>query len=343
MGTLAQNSTTSKIAGAQRRSKSPVFVLGCPRSGTTLLYHMLLSAGDFAVYRAESNVFNLLVPRFGDLRSPRNRERLLEQWLRSKLFRVSGLDANEIAAKLKAECRSGGDLLRILMEEIARKQGVERWADCTPDHLLYIPEIKRQIPHALIVHIIRDGRDVALSYVTQGWSFPLPWDRCEHHAVAGLYWDWIVRKGREHGRKLGVDYQEVFFEDLVNKPRETLLRLSEFVGQDLDYERIQKVGIGSVSEPNSSFVAESGNQEFHPVGRWKDKLTPAQLVRFESLVGDLLQELGYSLSAARGEAHESFYVERMRKTYQLMFRAKHWLKNQTPLGRFIDLGTMEIR
>ena len=47
------------------RSKAPVFVLGCPRSGTTLLYHMLLSAGNFAVYRAESQVFNLLEPRFG--------------------------------------------------------------------------------------------------------------------------------------------------------------------------------------------------------------------------------------------------------------------------------------
>jgi hypothetical protein len=49
------------------RSKTPVFVVGCPRSGTTLVYHMLLSAGNFAIYRAESQVFNLLEPRFGDL------------------------------------------------------------------------------------------------------------------------------------------------------------------------------------------------------------------------------------------------------------------------------------
>src|SRR5713226_65909 len=73
-----------------RDTKAPVFVLGCPRSGTTVLYHMLLSAGGFAVYRAESNVFNLLVPRFGDLRSEKNRRRLLDYWLRSKLFHVSG-------------------------------------------------------------------------------------------------------------------------------------------------------------------------------------------------------------------------------------------------------------
>src|SRR5438309_3084476 len=106
---------------AVRGSTAPVFVLGCPRSGTTVLYHMLLSAGGFAVYRAESNVFNLLVPRFGDLSSAKNRHKLMEFWVRSKLFRVSGLDASEITAKIMAECRSGGDFLRIVMEEIARK------------------------------------------------------------------------------------------------------------------------------------------------------------------------------------------------------------------------------
>lgn len=56
------------------RDKAPVFVLGSVRSGTTLLYHMLLSAGGFAVYRSESNVFNLLEPRFGDLHVRRNRK-----------------------------------------------------------------------------------------------------------------------------------------------------------------------------------------------------------------------------------------------------------------------------
>src|SRR5207253_7850464 len=89
------------------RSKAPVFVLGCPRSGTTVLYHMLLSAGDFAVYRWESNVFNLLVPRFGGMRSTSDRRELMRCWLKSSLFRVSGLDAAQIEAKIMAECRSG--------------------------------------------------------------------------------------------------------------------------------------------------------------------------------------------------------------------------------------------
>jgi hypothetical protein len=45
----------------------------------------------------------------------------------------------------------------------AREQGVRRWADNTPFHLLYIEEIKKTIPNAQFVHMIRDGRDVAMS------------------------------------------------------------------------------------------------------------------------------------------------------------------------------------
>ncbi len=344
MSTSANEIAEAQSSRMNPRSKAPVFVLGCPRSGTTVLYHMLLSAGGFAVYRAESNVFNLLVPRFGDLSSARNRHKLMEFWVRSKLFRVSGLDASEITAKIMAECRSGGDFLRIVMEEIARKQGVGRWADCTPDHLLYIPEIKRELPDALIIHIIRDGRDVALSYVKQGWAYPLPWDRDGHLAVAGLYWEWIVRNGRECGRKFGADYHEVYFEDLVTKPQQTLSKLSDFIGQELDFERIQKTGIGSVSEPNSSFLDESGDVEFNPVGRWKDKLSPQQLATFEGMVGDFLQNLGYPLAGEEQKPNNGFRIKRMKAIYPFMFEAKQWLKNRNLLGRhLINIDRMEIQ
>ena len=75
------------------------------------------------------------------------------------------------------DCRNAGDFLRIVMEAIARKQGVDRWAESTPLHLLYLPLIKKLIPEALVVHIIRDGRDVTASLYRIGWIRPLPWDR----------------------------------------------------------------------------------------------------------------------------------------------------------------------
>jgi hypothetical protein len=300
---------------------------------------MLLSTGDFAVYRSESNVFNLLAPRFRGMRSAADRKELMEIWLRSKLFRVSGLDAREISDKIIGECRGGGDFLRIVMEEVARKQGTARWADCTPDHLLYMEEIKRQIPDALFIHIIRDGRDVALSYVKQGWSYPLPWDRDERLGVAGLYWEWVVRKGREQGRSLGANYQEVRFEELITNPRQTLLRLGQFIEHDLDYERIQRAGIGSVSQPNTSF-ADASEEIFNPVARWKTKMSVEQTASFEELVGDFLQELGYSPGSEAGR-RMSLRASRLRTTYLAMFEAKHWMK-ATPLGRFVGLEPLEI-
>src|SRR5438445_11570175 len=141
------------------RKEAPVFVLGCVGSGTTLLYHMLLSAGGFAVYRAESNAINLLEPRFGDLSTRRNKEKLMEAWLNSKLFRVSGLDAESIRAKVIAECKNGGDFLRIVMGEVARSQTVGRWAYCTAQHLLYLNRINKTIQSALIMHLIPNAHD----------------------------------------------------------------------------------------------------------------------------------------------------------------------------------------
>jgi len=325
--------------GSRTRSKAPVFVLGCPRSGTTVLYHMLLSAGNFAVYRAESNVLNLLGPKFGDLHSAQNRRRLLDFWLRSKLFRVTGLEAREIEPKIMDECRTPMDFLRITMEEPARKQGVERWADCTPEHLLHIPEIHRELPEAQVIHIIRDGRDVALSYVKQNWAYPLPWDKHEHLGVAGMYWEWIVGRGRQYGRRMGANYREVRFENLVEHPRETLAGLGEFIGQDLDYDRIQNAGIGSVSEPNTSFQGEAVREGFHPVGRWK-KLSAEEIANFEALVGNFLEELGYPLSFQPRPG--GLRGLRLRSTYFPLFRAKQWLKMKTPLGRRVHTGRMEI-
>jgi hypothetical protein len=312
------------------RSKAPVFVVGSPRSGTTLLYHMLLSAGDFAVYRAESNVFYLLSPRFGDLSVQKNRQRLMSEWLRTKMFAVSGLDSNQITAKIVDECRNYGDFLRIVMEEIAVKQNVHRWADCTPEHLLYMREIKETLPGALIIHIIRDGRDVALSMGQQGWIRPFWWDMKGSLMAAALYWRWLVRKGRGYGQIVAPSYMEVRYEELVADPPRVLAKIGDFIDHDLDYDRILRVGIGSVSQPNTSFGSNGG---FNPVGRWKKLLSRRDLGALEGLIGDLLADLGCPLTAPSGEVSENrLNVRLTRALYDFRFDAKHWAKNRVRLN-----------
>jgi sulfotransferase family protein len=319
------------------RSKAPVFVLGCPRSGTTLLYHMLLSAGNFAVYRAESQVLNLLEPRFGDLNVATNRRKLLAAWRDTELFRRTGLEWTKISEEVMAKCRNGGDFLRIVMESIARRQGLQRWADCTPEHLLYLDRIKRTISEALVIHIIRDGRDVALSLEKQAWIRPFVWDRHKTLEVAILYWEWIVNRGRDEGRALGSNYIEVRYEDLVTTPRKILEDVGAFIGQELDYEKIERVGIGSVSRPNSSFLTEIKDGEFGPVGRWKSSLPAVQLERLEVLAGSTLGQLGYELHAG-ANASSSVSVgslRRMRGLYHRYFDMKLRLKKRTPFARML--------
>lgn len=323
------------------RKSAPVFVVGCPRSGTTLLYHMLLSSGGFAVYRAESNVFNLLVPRFGNLRRERNKRELARVWLATEHFRLSSLDPEMMRTKIMGDCRNGGDLLKTFMAEIARFQNVDRWADTTPDHLLYQSQIKASIPDALIIHIVRDGRDVALSSHKLGWVQPFSWDKKYSLYVQALYWAWTVTKGRQASRKMPQDYMEVHFEDLVCQPRETLANLGHFIEHDLDYDRILQSGIGSVREPNTSFKQESEATGFSPVNRWKQRLSSAQVAALEGLIGSALREFGYPLVTSTQKPRVPLQVRIMGTTYPWWFSTKFWLRLRTPLGRFSRLGRLK--
>src|SRR5258706_7489816 len=99
------------------RSRRPVFVMGCHRSGTNLLYDTLLSAGGFAVYRGYAPIYKMLIPKFGSPENRANRTRLVETWLRSKGYRRSGLTAKDIRAKLLDRCRNGGGVPPILPHE----------------------------------------------------------------------------------------------------------------------------------------------------------------------------------------------------------------------------------
>ena len=74
------------IENPSDRKRSPVFVMGCHRSGTNLLYDMLLSAGGFAIYRGSLPVYETLIPRFGSMEHRSNREKLVRTWLRSRGF-----------------------------------------------------------------------------------------------------------------------------------------------------------------------------------------------------------------------------------------------------------------
>lgn len=316
-------------------SKAPVFVVGSARSGTNLLHDTLLSSGGFAIYRTEPAVFDLLLPKFGDLGNRRNRERLLPVWFKSHQYRLSKLDRKLVEEQILRDCHNAGDFLSIVMSEIARLQGTDRWVVWGPDNLLHIPAIARTVPTALFLHIIRDGRDVANSMNKKGFIRPFPWDRQRSLLVAALHWKWKVERGRQYGRRIPHRYLEIHYEDLVCRPRETMAEISRFIGHDLDCEQIQKTPIGVVRTPNSTFKGSDGKPTSDPVGRWRTHLSKAEVIEIESAAGCLLRELGYDLEFPK-ELPAGVPLKLMKRLYPAFFDLKEWLKMKTPFGRFVS-------
>lgn len=309
-----------------------MFVLGCPRSGTTLLYDMLLSAGGFAVYLAESNVFNVLALRFGDLSHAANRRQLLQAWLGSKLFRATGLDRQLVEEKILKECRDPGDFLQIVMGEMCRAQGMQRWAENSPETILHLPRVKKLIPNALVIHIVRDGRDVAASLERVRYVRPFPWEDRQSLISAGIYWEWLVQSGRAHQKFLGPDYLEVHFEDLIASPQPTLDRIGQFIDHPLDYERIRRIAYGSVARPNTSFRADPDGSAFNPVGRWKRSFSTEQLAHFERMVGQTLASVGYEPATEGALEKLPAGLVATRRLHRSYFETKLWFK-KNPLIR----------
>ena len=318
--------------------------MGCHRSGTNLLYDMLLSSGGFAIYRGSLPIYKILIPRFGSMENRANREKILETWLRSKGFRRTGLDAEQLSERILNECRNGGEFIRVVMDAVARSQQLQRWAVYDPDNVLHIERVKHDIPNALFVHIIRDGRDIALSLKKMGGFTSLPWDRAQTESLVAtsLYWEWMVRQGRSHGRKFPADYIEIRYEDLITNPRETLGALGGFLNHDLDYDRIQRAGLGRLSETNSSFREEGVKETINPLGRWKERLAQADVAAIEATVGECLQENGYELSLPAAQRRRSLRHAWMRGMYPAFLSGKLWLKLHTPVGRLANISALEL-
>ena len=318
--------------------------MGCHRSGTNLLYDMLLSSGGFAIYRGYLPIYKALIPRFGSIKSPANRQKILDTFLRSKGFRRTGLDAAPLSALILNECRNGGDFIRVVMDSVARNQQMRRWAVYDPDNVLHVERVKRDIPNALFVHIIRDGRDIALSLQKMGGFTPLPWDRGQTDSLVAtaLYWEWMVHQGRVHGSKFPADYIEIRYEDLITNPHETLSKLGGFLDHDLDYDRIQRAGLGRLSETNSSFREEGAKETINPLGRWKERLANADIAAIEATVGGCLEENGYELSLPVAKRRQSLRQLWMSGMYPAFLGSKLWLKLHTPVGRLANLTALEL-
>ena len=229
------------------------------------------------------------------------------------------------------------------MDAIAQIQRAQRWAVYDPDNVLHIARIRKDISNPLFVHIIRDGRDIALSLMKMGGYRPFPWSQRPRALLeTALYWEWMVHQGRQQGCEAAGDYIEIHYEQLVAQPRSVLGQLGNFLDHDLDYDRIQSTGLGRLRESNSSF---RGNEKEtrNPVNRWKEKLSHQQILALESLIGPALEEFGYPLTVDTAQRQRGLRLRYLSSVYPRFLGTKHWLKLHTSLGRLSNLSSLELK
>ncbi|NUR67573.1 MAG: sulfotransferase [Streptomyces sp.] len=276
----------------------PVFVLGCPRSGTTLLQLMLHAHPRIALPPETRFVLPAYEQRlgFGDLRDAGNRAGLA-QWITGRKetrFHELGLDAKAVAERIAAGPPTLGSALGITLKAYAERHGKARWGDKRPAYALHVEQILRLFPDAQFVHLVRDGRDCVASLLGMPW-----WHRGFHEAVAT--WAQVMDTTRGHARRLGPDsWHELRFEDLVADPEPQLRSLCGYLGEEYDPRMAEPRRLASQAVParKTWHSRTHGALDATRAGSWQLRLTPDQIRLCEAAFGDRLVRNGYEPSGA---------------------------------------------
>jgi hypothetical protein len=290
------------MTGGGERLPAP-FVVGVPRSGTTLL-RLMLDAHPELTIPPETH----FIP--GVIRACRKdspAERVAEAITRHRRWADFGLDAAELR-RLLADVPPGdaGAAIRAFYELYAEKQAKPRWGDKTPGYATKMRRIQRALPEARFVHVIRDGRDVVLSRARKS-------RRPKPVGLAAKRWKRRVIATRNRSESVR-NYTEIRFEDLVTETETTLRRVCEFIELDFDpamlayhehaAERLGEIGRDLPArrgryeldaEPRIAAHARASDPPAaERVAAWRSEMPPEDLAAFEAEAGDLLGELGYA-------------------------------------------------
>ncbi|MDP9427340.1 MAG: sulfotransferase [Actinomycetota bacterium] len=286
------------ISEETTRPAVPMFV-GCGRSGTTLIRAMFDSHSQLAVTHHAQFIVSMgrrrQVYEAGDgFRS----ERFLSDLFASHRFPLLRLEEADVRAEFGAVPADYPEAVRRVLGLYAREQGKDRYGDKTPGHVVRIALLAELFPEARFVHIVRDGRNSWLGYRDRGFGpASLP--------EAAFNWKGRVSRGRAAGLALGAGrYQEVRYEDLIDRPAETLAPLCRFLDLEFEedmlryYERAETVlaGMGTAGRTAFEGIAQRPTRDMRD---WRDGLNRDEVALFDAIAGDLLADLGYERTESR--------------------------------------------
>ena len=282
-------------------SKNPhVFIVGCPRSGTTLLQRMLDNHPDLAVAN-DTHFIPRVIAKEGESNPPLTPD-LVRRVQAYRRFSRLGLTDDEVSAAAE-RAESYATFVQHLYDAFASRNGKQLAGDKTPDYGQHIPRLLALFPEAKFVHIVRDGRDVALS--TIDWATPAKgpgrwtlWP-ASPMAAAALWWRWQVEPAIEARSRFGPDRVfETRYEDLVAAPEFELDRIARFLGLPFD-DAMLKYHEGREKSTANRSPKSAWLRPTLGLRDWRTEMEPHDLALFEELAGDLLGSLGYETYAEK--------------------------------------------
>lgn len=271
----------------------PFFVVGATRSGTTLLRVMLDRHPRVAVPPESHFIPDLWERRhrYGPDGRVHDRSAFLHDLGTDPRFAAWGIPVEQVEQELPdTQGPALSEALAAAFRAYARAQGKERWGDKTPQYLEHLALLDRLFPTAQFVHLVRDGRNVALSVVDMGRLH-------RHPATAAYHWARTVERGRRLGRQLGERrYVEVRYERLVATPEEELRSLCRFLDLEYDPRMLRHEGaLETIPEPKRHLHTRLALPPTRGLRDWRRDMSPRDVVECEVVAGRQLRRLGYDL------------------------------------------------
>ena len=304
----------------------PVLVLGVRRSGTTLLRVMLDRHSELAV--PDESYF---VPQLADRHFRHvDPDEFVDDLRRIDTLAEWDVPLDKVRARLTERMPIGAAIATVYAV-YADERGKPRWGDKTPMYMQNLRLLERLFPDALFVHLIRDGRDAAMSFLsipaglmTETWMQP--------RTVAGFACQWRteVKAAQRLGRRVGDErYLEVRYEDLVGDVEPVLRKVSAFAR--LPYEPTIADYAGNVDVSAKPHQQSLKRPPTAGLRDWRLQMSPEDVGAFDQVAGDLLAELGYETHErpdAAGRLRRASYRARA-----VAWRAASFGLRRSPLWR----------
>ncbi|WP_082674000.1 sulfotransferase [Thiohalocapsa sp. ML1] len=272
---------------------TPIFLFGMDRSGTTLLAMMVGAHPEIAVPLATTGMWYEFADRLGNyhnLRTSGDLQRIVNDVAEHERIRLWRTELD--LARIVSDVHEGGieSVVAAFHKEYARQKQKRCWANSDIATLDQMHRAYHWFPNARFVHIIRDGRDVALSNQTT------PYGRGNIYECAEK-WTASLRTNLRMGAILGSDhYHVVRYEKLILDAEQTLTQLCGFIGVPFSREMLNygaSVDERVPQEKQWLWPALKLPPQASKVERWRHEMTVTQRIVFERIAGPLLKELDY--------------------------------------------------